>query len=164
MHLCQKIEKTQSTVLSLLLLKKTTPSNKCSPSWILGKHRADCCLLHAHLLSRQSIAWRLPAHETIQIHASSERGRGCVVAQADHPRLCGPHLAGEWLDPKAYLNSWQNLSFVLFFCRLCMYVCAYLSTLFFIFIIIRSMFQHMLKVKYLKLQYVFEEKKNEMKS
>jgi len=45
-----------------------------------------------------------------------------------------------------------------------MYVCAYLSTLFFIFIIIRSMFQHMLKVKYLKLQYVFEEKKNEMKS
>jgi len=42
---------------------------------------------------RQSVARRCSLKKSVQIHASSWRGRHCGVAQAssDHPRWCRPH-------------------------------------------------------------------------
>jgi len=37
--------------------------NYCKICWVLCKHRAGCCLLHAHLLSRRSVTRWLPAQE-----------------------------------------------------------------------------------------------------
>jgi len=42
--------------------------NYCKLSWDLCQHRAGYCLLHAHLLSRRSVAWWLPALENNPNH------------------------------------------------------------------------------------------------
>ena len=41
----------------------------------------------------ESVAWRCSLKKSVQIHASSWRGRRCGVAQAsfNHPHWCGPH-------------------------------------------------------------------------
>ena len=46
----------------------------------------------------ESVAWRCSLKKSVQIHASSWRGRRGGVAQAsfDHPRWCGPHPVCLW--------------------------------------------------------------------
>jgi len=48
---------------------------------------------------RQSVARRCSLQKSVQIHASSWRGRRCGVAQAssDHPRWCRPHPVCLWV-------------------------------------------------------------------
>ena len=74
-------------------------------SWVLREHRAGChfrppsCLFvepAALLLAHCSIC---SLKKSVQIHASSWRGRRWSVAQAssNHPRWCGPHPICLWL-------------------------------------------------------------------
>ena len=73
-------------------------------SWVLREHRAVCrfrppsCpfVEPAALLLASSLTCSLK--KSVQIHASSWRGRRCRVAQAssDHPRWCGPHPVCLW--------------------------------------------------------------------
>jgi len=48
--------------------------------------------------STKSVAWLCFLEKSVQIHASSWRGRRCVVAQAlfNHPCWCGPHPVCLW--------------------------------------------------------------------
>jgi len=98
--------------------------NCCKLFWVLSEHCTGCCLLHAHLPS-----WRTwspddcSLKKTIQIYASSWRGRGCVVTQAssDHARWCGPHPAGLWfaLTTGCGAHPWtKSAIFAIFFAGL----------------------------------------------
>jgi len=72
--------------------------------WVLREHRAGCRFRTpscpfvepaALLLARCMIC---SLNKSVQIHASSWRGRRCSVAQAssDHPRWCRPHPVCLW--------------------------------------------------------------------
>ena len=67
-------------------------------SWAFHEHRAGCRLPPAlaalPAVSTKPIARRCSLKKSVQIHASSWRGRRCGVTQAsfDHPRWCRPHL------------------------------------------------------------------------
>ena len=84
-------------------------------SWVLREHRAGCRLPPAlatpPAVSTKPVAWRCSLKKSVQIHASSWRGRRCGVAQAsfDHPRWCRPHLVCLWvalaLDHGAHLSK-----------------------------------------------------------
>jgi len=58
-----------------------------------------------------------PLKKTIQIHASSWRGRGCVVGQAssDHQTLVRPHPAGLWLLSTRRVHGFWSFEWVIFF-------------------------------------------------
>jgi len=63
---------------------------------IVSLARASCKLsfsAHPPAGSTKSVAWHCSLKKSVQIHASSWRGRRCGVAQAssDHPRWCRPH-------------------------------------------------------------------------
>jgi len=69
-------------------------------SWVLREHRAGCRLppdLPAG--STNPVARRCSLKKSVQIHASSWRGRRCGVAQAsfDHPRWCRSHPVCLWV-------------------------------------------------------------------
>jgi len=90
------------------------PAQRCSSflameaianlSWVLREHRAGCrfrppsCSFvepAALLLARCTTC---SFKKSVQIHATSWRGRRCSVAQAssDHPRWCRPHPVCQW--------------------------------------------------------------------
>jgi len=63
---------------------------------ILSLARASCRLSFATrppAVSTKSVAWHCSLKKSVQIHASSWRGRRCSVAQASfsHPGWCRPH-------------------------------------------------------------------------
>jgi len=72
-------------------------------SWVLRKHRAGCRLPPAlaapPAVSTKPVARRCLLKYSVQIHASSWRGRRCGVAQAsfNHPRWCRPHPICPWV-------------------------------------------------------------------
>jgi len=76
------------------------PWNYCE--LILSLARASCRLLFAArptAVSTKPVAWRCSLKKSVQIHASSWRGRRFGVAQAsfDHPRWCRPHPICPWV-------------------------------------------------------------------
>jgi len=72
-------------------------------SWVLCEHRAGCRLPPAlaapPAVSTKPVARRCSLKKSVQIHASSWRGRRCGVAQAsfDHLRWCRPHPVSLWV-------------------------------------------------------------------
>ena len=72
-------------------------------SWVLREHRAGCRLPPAlatpPAVSTNPVARRCSLKKSVQIHASSWRGRSCGVAQAlfNHPRWCRPHPVCPWV-------------------------------------------------------------------
>jgi hypothetical protein len=75
---------------------------------------------HAYLLYLRTLPDDCPLKQTIQIHASSSRGRGCVIAQAlsDHPRWFALTLG---CGPNSRPNSVSTIFFVGF--PVYMYIC-----------------------------------------
>jgi len=90
-----------------------TPMQRCrnffvmetiaNSSLVLREHRAGCrfppALATLPAVLTKPVAWRCSLKKSVQIHASSRRGRRCCVAQAsfDHPCWCRPHPVCLWV-------------------------------------------------------------------
>jgi len=106
-------------------------------SWVLREHRAGCRFRPPSCPFVEPAALLLASCPTcllkksVQIHASSWRGRYCSVAQAssDHPRWCGPHPVCLWFTLAHGRGSHprQKFIFAAIFAGSCMsflsYVC-----------------------------------------
>jgi len=74
---------------------------------ILNLVQASCRLsfaAHPPAVSTKLVAWRCSLNKSVQIHASSWRGRRCSVAQASFNHLCWcrPHPVCLWVALKAW--------------------------------------------------------------
>jgi len=103
MHPCMRA---YATVQKLLCHR-----NYCELIWVLRKHRANCLLPPALLLSRRNQspdAVQSSLQKSVWIHASSRCGCRCGFVQAsfDHPRSTGCRL--HWVCPWFALETWPR--------------------------------------------------------